>query len=218
MLGEGLSLISSSSGGSLPKQRQLRTRFWGFWGSLPTSCFSFPTHFYRSLLAPIGSGHPFYSNHCAPFQLHSVIPQLIVLQRLVTHKHIWMINSWALLRPQQKMPNPKAPSDSPLPHHCSQNIVVFLAAPGLLQPARLALEGRFQLQSSVKAGGKGWEKIKIQRGRSSIWRVSHILRWKPSHPHLIPLNLLGSKGDNPNRQGWVTHGDPPAAFGSTRRI
>lgn len=39
-----------------------------------------------------------------------------------------MINSWALLRPQQKMLNPKAPSDSP----CLTKILWFSLEPLLL--------------------------------------------------------------------------------------
>lgn len=40
--------------------------------------------------------------------------------------------------------------------------MVFLgaSAPGLLQPAQLALEGRFQLQSSGKAGKKAGKSSK----------------------------------------------------------
>lgn len=80
-----------------------------------------------------------------------------------------MINYWALLRPQQNMQHPQPPSLPPcLPAPLFiTSLTIFMAflrasAPGLIQPAQLALKGRLQLPELQKGWEKGWEKLKTQ--------------------------------------------------------
>lgn len=137
-----------------------------------------------------------------------------------------MINSWALLRPLQKTPNPKAPSSFPCPPASSQlpkhdGFPWSLCSwPAPTSPAGTG--GKISAPEQWKSRGKGWEKLKTQRGRSSVWRLNgEEAEFEVSvagfgvetcTSHLIPPDLVFSKGDKPSSTGMGYTWTPSSSF------